>query len=126
MIYKGEDKIIECLIVDEETGDPFDISTAAGILIFIYQYTDKIIEQYSFFDTVGYKKINFVTDGTDGKIFFEYLNDKSKLTNERYLIAEVKIKRVNDDFDSGFQNLVCKITIDLMSDCQTKNTDVPS
>lgn len=126
-IYRSEDKIIEFTITDQETGDPMDLSVAEmkGIVIFIYQFADKIIEKYSLVATAGYQDIT-ITDDVGGKVEINYEGAKSKMAIDKPLYADIKLRYQNAAFTSGYQDLIAaKVEVDLMQDSVLKYEEVP-
>lgn len=125
MIFKSEDKIIEFTVTDEETGLPVDLNTPIGIIVMLYQFADKPLDKYSFVASSGYKDIR-VTDHVNGVMEISYEGIISKLTNDKMLYAEIKLRFTNGNFPLGYQDIIAgKVEIDLMADSPLKYTAVP-
>lgn len=125
MIFRSEDKIIEFVVTDEETGVAIDLSTPIGIIVLLYQFADRPLDKYSVNASSGYKDIR-VTDDVNGKMEISYEAIVSKLAIDKPLYAEIKLRFTNANFPLGWQDLIAgKVEIDLMSDSPLKYTDVP-
>lgn len=125
MIFRSEDRVIEFTVTDDTTALPFDLADAIGIVIMLYQFADKPLEQYSLIASAGYQDIT-ITDAPNGVMEINYESAKSKMAIDKPLYADIKIRIQNANFSAGVQDLIAgKIEISLMADSPLKYTDVP-
>lgn len=126
MIFKSEDKIIEFILTDSETGDPVDLDTADGIIIQLYQFADRPIDNFSSVTATDYKEIR-LTAPSAGTMEISFEGSKSKLAIDKPLFAEIKLRFANANFPLGYQDVIAgKVEVDLMADSTLKFTEVPT
>lgn len=125
-VFRSEDKIIEFTVTDSETGAALDLDTADGIIIMLYQFADKPMDQYSSVVSAGYKEIRLTTPAS-GIMEISFEGTISKLAIDKPLYAEIKMRFPNANFPLGYQDVIAgKVEIDLMADSPLKFTQVPT
>ncbi|HKR03458.1 MAG TPA: hypothetical protein VJY62_02400 [Bacteroidia bacterium] len=132
-VHPSEDKVLEFLIVDDETGLPIDLTLTTGILgmiIVLYHRAYKEIARYSLVSASGFKVITVLdqTGADKGKCTIELAAAGSKILSlEKIIYGEIKIKQVVSSFTGGsMDNIVSDIEISLSKDAQTKFIEVPT
>lgn len=125
-VFRSEDKIIEFVVTDTETGTAVDLDSADGIIILLYQFADKPLDKYSVIATAGYKDIR-VTNAAAGTMEISFEGVVSVLAIDKPLYADIKMRFPNVNFPLGYQDIIAgKVEIDLMADSPLKFTQVPT
>jgi hypothetical protein len=103
-MIRGGTYEIEVIIKEEPTGDPVDLTLAAGILVALYGDGSRIFGKWSLVDksAEGYGEV-FITDAINGKISVYLEATESLNALEKMAKMEVKVALPDANFQDNLQ-----------------------
>lgn len=122
-MLKGEDKIVKIALTDED-GNVIDPLSYVGFVVVIFEQQGQIIEQYSLNSDPAFKTVNNI-DSVSGTFEINLQRSTVKKYLKKTLKGEVKVAETNSDFEDNLFESIAKFEIDLLSDSESANIDIP-
>jgi hypothetical protein len=109
IFYKGEDRLLECQLVDD-TGTPINLGTLVNIIVWVYSFTDEtVLAKFSWNAMPDHDSVHFnIINVAQGRFNCLLMDTVTDLAVEDFYWIEIKTVRLADDFEKVYKGILCK------------------